>query len=55
MKNKFNSKHIYGKKYLQPEKKTIATWKEAFNVDRHQQYWLIQFIEKRKIIILKYF
>ena len=41
------------KKYLKTEKKSAKM--KAFNIFIHQQYWLIQFIEKIKTITLKCF
>ena len=45
IKNKFNSEAKYSEKYLKSKEKTTKKQK-AFNVCMHQQYWLIQFIEK---------
>ena len=36
VKNKFNSKFIYSKKYLKGEKKTKKKQKEALNVYMHR-------------------
>ena len=50
---KFNSKLTYNKKYLKAKK--VSSQKKAFNILIYQQYWLIQFIGKMKIIIPKCF
>ena len=52
IKHKLNGELIDNKKYLKT--KIISTQKKPFNVLIYQSYWLIQFIEKMKTIIIKW-
>ena len=47
-KNKINTELMHNKKYLKAEKK--STQKKAFIVFVNEQYWLIQFIKKWKLL-----
>ena len=50
IKKDFNSELVYNKRYLKAKK---TRQKKDFIVTVHEQYWLIQFIEKMKTIIRK--
>ena len=50
IKKDFNSELVYNKRYLKAKK---TRQKKDFIVTVHEQYWLIQFIEKMKTIIQK--
>ena len=58
IKKEFNSETVHNKNYLKTKKNLItktSTQKKALNVFIYQWYWLLQFIQKKKTIIPKYF
>ena len=55
IKNKCNGELIYKENISKLKKNNKQKQKKGFNVYMHQQYWLIQFIEKMITIILKRF